>query len=362
VQADGDGIAHVTLTMPDLNAGVHSLLFSGHGADGVGVTQRTLLELPGRPTRSYATYLGGFSPELADIPANEREDQIDVTVDGVPLGTYRVDEEGGVLVHVPVIVPTATGDLPVITATSRATGKVTSREFDPVPVVSGIWATSGADAAVDIGNSDVQVKGIVHSNGGTRLTGVGHDLTGGTEYVTRFQNWSVATQFTPGPRRVTPTRATPATARIEDYRPGGATSSIASYHAVDSSACKFGWWTPSPFHKLTGIVYVPCNVNLTGFGTTIDATIAAEGRIVVTGTGMTVRPSAASIALFSAATGPDAVTIRGAGNTIAGTIIAPAGTVTVTTGAALTTIHGGVLADTVRIYGPSTRIDIEARR
>lgn len=121
--ADAQGVLSATITVPDVGAGVHSVVFEGEGADGVALEHRLMVDVPGRPVDSYSTYLCCFGSEPEALDHDAAEERVDVTVDGVDWGTYTPDEHGGLLVTLPVIDRLADPSPLLISATSRLTDR-----------------------------------------------------------------------------------------------------------------------------------------------------------------------------------------------------------------------------------------------
>ncbi|MEX2586677.1 MAG: hypothetical protein WD602_01610, partial [Actinomycetota bacterium] len=210
------------------------------------------------------------------------------------------------------------------------TGKVLTESINPIPSVAALWATIQGPSALEITGAGTKATGLVHSDGNLSITGSDMQLTAGVEYGANLTTELLGTNtIDPAPRQVEP-GGSPITRQIEDFRPGGeiAQQAGANYHAIDALSCVGGVWTPAPGAVPSGIVYVPCDVNLSAVGSQIDATIAAEGKITITGADITVQPSIEDMpALVTAATGADAVVILGANVKLGGTVFAPQGTV-----------------------------------
>lgn len=151
----------------------------------------------------------------------------------------------------------------------------------------------------------------------------------------------------------------PAGPVLADYRPGGpvATSGVA-YRAIPASACRAGVWTPAAGEQLTGTVYVPCAVQITGGS--IAATIAADGPVRIAGSGTRVGPATAGApAIVTAAAGTDAVLITGANVAVSGAVRAAAGPVRIAGTAAV--LECGVVATNMTLTGANTAARMTAR-
>jgi hypothetical protein len=352
VTADAEGVVTTTVRMPAaLNPGVHRLQLEGQGAGDVQVTRQALLRVPGRPTGEYTTYLCCFSPEPERIEADASQEHVTVTVGGVEIATLLPDEDGGVLVHVPSVERLRDPSALVIEARSDLTGATIRELVNPIPSAPSLWATSSGDNAVNVAGSGFEATGRVHSEGGLRIRGSGTALRGGTEYGTRLDAVGGSLTVQPPAARVAQGQGSPPVPDIADYRPGGtiATSGV-PYTAIAPKACLNGVWTPTAQASLTGIVYVPCAVLLTGSGQAINATLVAEGTITIEGSRLTIGTDVAGRpSLLSAARSQDAVRISGPGITLIGTAYAPLGTVRVTGSDAI--MRCGVVAASISIEG-----------
>ena len=104
------------------------------------------------------------------------------------------------------------------------------------------------------------------------------------------------------------------------------------------------------------LVYVPCAVVLTAPGS-VAATIAAEGSITVAASTVSVRPTGLDApALVSGQN----VVLSGAGASVGGMLLAPAGAVTVSGSGAV--VRCGIVARTVAVVGAKSQITVDDRR
>jgi hypothetical protein len=356
--ADADGTVTTAVTVPELNAGVHALQADGEGAGGVQVTKQVLLDVAGRPSGEYATYLCCFTPAATDVAPDAPREQVVVTVGGLELGTYTPDEDGRVLVKIPSVDRLTDPSALVISGRSTLTGKVVTKSVSPIPTTPALWATGAADTALSVTGSGFTADGRVHSEGGAQLTGARLSATGGTEYGSRLVTVGAGQTFTPAPVRVAAGQGAPAGAPITDYRPGGpvATSGVA-YRAIPASACRGGTWSPAAGEQLTGVVYVPCGVQLSGVAA---ATVAAEGPVRVVGSGVRVGPATPGApAIVTGATGTDAVTVTGTAVAVSGAVRAPVGAVRITGSNAV--LECGIVADTIAVTGSGAAARMTAR-
>jgi hypothetical protein len=348
-QADQDGSVQTSFTLPNLNAGVHTLEVEGVGAGGVKVTQQVLLDIPGRPTGEYSAYLCCFEPEPEVISPDAPQEDVEVTIAGISLGTYQPDEDGGVLVHVPTIDRLRDSSALVVEATSKVTGKVVRQLLNPIPSAPSLWATGTGTDAVTISGNSFTATGRVHSEGGIQLTGSGATLRGGVEYDKDIKISGRTPIVDPVPVKTTAGQGTPPAQAIQDYRPQGRIAASGQpYRAVPQSACQNGVWTPKP-KDVAGVVYVPCAVVLTGGGT-FDATIAAEGPITIAGNGTVVGPTTAGApSLITGSSADIAIAVSGSRVTIRGTAYAINGTAR---GAGVGfTVQCGIVASRIAISG-----------
>lgn len=325
VVAETDGSVDTTISVPNVSPGIHRIELRGEGAGGVQVTQQILVDVEGRPSGGYTTYIKGFTT----APENSLEawdpEFVDVHVGDVRLGTFQVDEHGGVLVTIPVLGNPLAADEVTIRAVSQTSGKSITEIVRPIPMIASLWALSPSSESLSIVGSGFQADGLVHSEAGVVLAGSGAKLLGGAEYVTNWRSVSSkGSTVNPTPVKVQAGQGAPLTSPIADYRPGGSVASTAStYRAVPKSQCIDGMWRARSGD--VGVVYVPCGVV---FGKSGDypATYAAEGRIVIKGTSVAIGPtdSSSPIALVSGATGK-AVELVGSGVTVRGQTSAIAG-------------------------------------
>ena len=182
VTADADCVVTTTVTVPAVGAGVRALQADGEGAGGVQVAEQLLLDVAGRPSGEYATYLCFFSPAPRQPGARRAREQVGVTVGGVPLGTFTPDETGGVLVRVPSVDRLTDPSTLVISGRSTLTGKVVTKSVSPIPTTPALWAAGTGTAALSVIGAGFTTNGLVHTEGGGALTGARIALTGGTEY------------------------------------------------------------------------------------------------------------------------------------------------------------------------------------
>lgn len=349
VTADANGRVDTTITVPDVTPGVHRLVLSGEAASGSQLSQEVLIRVPGRPTGSYTTYLTGFAPRPDTPTPNTPLEMVNVTVNGSPLGAFQADSFGGVLVSVPSVDLGRTGEV-TITGTSVTTGKVVTEVVNPIPTRPALWATSTEADAIHVQGSRFRTGGLVHAEGSVTLAGSSNVLTGGLEHGRSLNILGTQNIINPAAVKTPPGQGSPRPATIADYRPGGKIAKKGpNYTAIPASACINGTWTPGAPRAVSGIVYVPCNVHLSVAGV-YRATIAAEGTITTTPSGITVGRGAAAPgaqALVSGSTG-SAITLIGAETIVLGQTSAP-GTILVT--GARTRLGCGAVGAKIRVQG-----------
>lgn len=224
-----------------------------------------------------------------------------------------------------------------------------------------LWAMSASADALSFSRSIVKTNGLVHSEGAISIKKSKGKLTGGVEYGSTLTRKATKIKFRPAAVKVVPGQGHPAGPVIADYRPGGAAAVAAdSYTAVDPADCTDGSWSPSRKVTFTGIVYVPCNLAITGGkNRSIDATFVAEGKILVSGTRLTVGPAAAGPSLVSGATGASAILVKGAKVTTRGIVFAPAGQVRIAKTASV--LICGVQAQTIAVTRSSVKVPMPKR-
>lgn len=132
----------------------------------------------------------------------------------------------------------------------------------------------------------------------------------------------------------------------------------AAYTVIDRSECQLGIWRPAPGRQLTGIVYVPCAVEIVAGNSTVRALIAAEGPIGVTGQAVTIEPDRPGLpALVTAAEGNGAIRLTGSNLKVTGTLFAPRG------GIQFTGVGGvfrcGAVASTIRVLGAANHFVVD---
>lgn len=355
VTADENGIVRTTVRLPDVAAGVHTLEFQGESETGAAVHKRARVDVAGRPSGagSWGAYLCCFDPRSGPEVAPE---QVEISYLGRVVDTVTTDEDGGVFVQLPLLDLLSHAGPIEVSARSIRTSATVVTSVNPVPTVPGLWATGDGSDALQIRGRGTTVEGRAHSDGGIVVSGSGHVLTGGSEYVSTLAVQGGGHQ-TPGATQVAAGDA-PAVASLADYRPGGSRAVGASYSAIPASSCRGGTWTVRAQDVPAGVVYVPCGVDVTGTGG-VRATLAAEGPIRISGSGVTVSPGVTGApSLITASDEASAVAVVGRSASLVGTVVAPAG------GVQLSGDDGsyrcGVLARTIDLSGSDISVPVRS--
>lgn len=349
VLADDAGIVATDLVLPDLNPGVHTIVFSGETAAGTSLRKTVRVEYPGRPSGdTYATYLCCF-----DLPAGESPDPVTVSYLGEEVMDLVPDEDGGVLVEVPLL------NLPFgpfeheIVVRSEKTGEMLTEVIRPVPSVTGIWVTGSAADAFSVSGNDASVEGLVHSDGGVVIAGHAPRLPHGVEFATELRVGG--SDPVVGPTRQMEPGGLPPAARLADYRPDGdlAHERAGEYHGVPALACVDGVWRVDADQVPEGLVYVPCGVAVTGPGVA-GATIAAEGPVTVSSRSVTiVPPRGFDPAVVS---GGD-VAVSGRDVTLGGAVVARSGAVSLS--GRKPAVRCGIVAQRVAMSGTAATVTVD---
>lgn len=362
--ADASGRVQTTVTVPDVNPGVHQLEVNGEAVGGRFLTDQILIRVAGRPSGFYRTYLCCFQPTPWEgMPPGTVTETISITAGGVTFGDFPTDPDGGVQVPMqPTLDGLRHAEPLVIEGTGGVSGKKAREVVNPIPTAPSLWATSTAADAIAVTGARFSADGRVHSEGGIELRGAAPVLTGGVEYGTVLDSADVSKTITPPAVRTASGQGDPAVPQMEQYRPGPASLLSRSYRAISKSDCVNGAWTPPAGMVLTGVVYVPCGLTLTRPGI-YGAAFAAEGPITISGSKATVgqplpagagRPS-----LITAAAGANGIRVTGADITLLGQALAPAGQVQVS--GARVALGCGVVASRITVSGADSAARMSAR-
>ena len=205
---------------------------------------QVLIEVDGRPVggEAYATYFDGFVPG---------EDVV-VTFGGLELYTVEANQDGGVVVDVPMVDPIAPSSV-TIEAVGLTSGVRVSETVSPVPSSAALWATGSGPDALRVTGSPV-IVGPVHSEGGITASGSG-SFAVGVEYVTTLST-SGSVSIDPAVQVAAGTPA-PAVADLDRT-----IDSLTADVVIEGSACSTGQWHPQAADLQVGVVRVRCGVDL----------------------------------------------------------------------------------------------------
>lgn len=299
-----DGKVTGPLVLPAADPGVQVFEVRGSTAGGAALGHDLRLTYPGSPmlNQDYTFYVDGFESSLASQPTRYDPEDVIVRIVGTTAQlTYEADPQGGLLVTLPMPATWPAQGYQV-TLTGSRSGTVRSARLDPEQAVKvdGLWASADD---LRITGADAQVKLLVHGERSVRLGGANGRYTGGVEYVSDL-NAHRSAVIDPVPLKIPEGEKTPPVLKVASYRPGGAeaVAAGAKYTAVSSAACINGTWTPKA-DELTGVVYVPCSVVVSGVGLSASVTIAAEGSVKVEAPGAVLAPAARSGAVVVAGGG-----------------------------------------------------------
>ncbi len=341
-----DGRVTGPLTLPAAGPGVQVFEVRGHTVAGTALGHDLRLTYPGSPQlgEDYTFYVDGFEGALPTDPTRYDPEDVVVRLVGTTAAlTYQADPQGGVLVTLPM--PEAWPAAGVsVTLTGSRSGAVRSARLDPEQAVkvNGLWAfadnlqITGARATVEL---------LVHGERSVRLGGADGRYTGGVEYVADL-NAHRSAVVTPAPLKIPEGERTPPVLAVSSYRPGAveAAAAGAQYRAVSSASCVNGTWRPAA-DELTGVVYVPCAVVVSGTGLKATVTLAAEGAVTVEGSAAVLKPAGRS----------GAVVVAGAGVHISGDNVSVQGPLFSGAGIKLTgstqTLYCGAVGRSVQVSG-----------
>jgi len=268
--ADSGGEVAGTITIPtELTPSVHRVVFEGTNGNSPRSIE-VLIEIDGRPVGgdTYATYFEGFVA-FEDVA---------VIYGGLEWFTSEANQDGGIVVDVPMVNPIGPATVR-IEATGLTSGTTGTVDVIPVPSSSALWATSDVFDAIRVSGSPT-IDGAVHSEGGIKASGSGSfdngaelvgdlDVSGSVEIdpVVQVEAGAVA----PVPVELAATVA-------------GLVATV----EIAASECSGGRWEPDSDDLVSGVVYVPCDVELKGsrLDGPIGATIIADGEIKISGSGV----------------------------------------------------------------------------
>ncbi|KRF34082.1 hypothetical protein ASG94_15175 [Nocardioides sp. Soil805] len=299
-----DGKVTGPLVLPAADPGVQVFEVRGQTAGGAALGHDLRLTYPGSPTvnQDYTFYVDGFESSLPADPTRYDPEDVVLRILGTTAAlTYHADPQGGLLVTLPMPEAWPAGGYEV-TLTGSRSGVVRSARLDPEQAieVGGLWASADD---LQITGAEAQVRLLVHGERSVRLGSANGRYTGGVEYVADL-NAHRSAVIDPAPLKVPEGEKTPPVLTVSSYRPGGteAVAAGATYTAVSPAACVNGTWTPKAT-DLTGVVYVPCSVLVSGTGLSASVTLAAEGSVKVEAPAAVLKPAARSGAVVVAGGG-----------------------------------------------------------
>lgn len=195
--------------------------------------------------------------------------------------------------------------------------------------------------------------GRLVAGGAVRVSGAGHQLTGGVTYGTQFSNSGAGNTINPPPIKGNPISAAPVdfAAWLPDgpiaKANGAAAYTNVSTNCVGSGAARV--WAPSATLP-PGVYYADCRINITGVNRVYNATFVSTIDIVVSGSGLNITGYTANVSLF----GKTGITISGAAISTSGQIQS-LGPVLISGAGG---VHrSGVLATTLTLAGAGTRLE-----
>lgn len=228
------------------------------------------------------------------------------------------------------------------TTTSALSGFTVAR---PVAV----WAnsTSATESLTWTGGSG-RIEGRIHANGRLSVGGATKAL-GETTYAGVLDANIDKQYFTPDPRR-TEVLPYPRTWSVADHRPGGPVAAEVgpAYHDM-SDRCSAGSWHDVQSALPSGVYYASCDIRLNGSQIGGDVTLVSEGSIAISGSRPAFTPYLDGLLLLAGASGDKAVDLAASGSKFLGTIVAPAGQVSIS--GADNRLFCGVIGDRIRITG-----------
>ena len=216
-----------------------------------------------------------------------------------------------------------------------------------------VWINNRTDwKALYWSGSYNEIKGLVHSNAGFKVTGSNNKVSGRAEYGTT--TYLHGSKNAVAPVKV-PAADPPFAFNFADYKPGGRAALAAEKYTDATSICKsqgkFKWPYPLP---LKGLIYVPCDVYISGSYVRGTATIVSTGKIHVSGSGINLQPAVDGLLFLSDRAGEDAIDLSGSGSRFAGYVIAPRGEIDVS-GSCLE-LTCGIVADKFKLSGSKITI------
>jgi RHS repeat-associated protein/uncharacterized repeat protein (TIGR01451 family) len=224
---------------------------------------------------------------------------------------------------------------------------------------AAIWANSTTNSPqFSWSGSHNRITGIVHSNGDLRVTG-SDNRADTAEYAGVLDVRGASTNLVASPSKVGQVEM-PVSFRAADYAPGGSGTAALSADSYfdESSKCS----SPTSTFAISGanrelapgVYYVPCNVSVSGTNLRGQVTIAATGKVSVSGSGHNLRSYADGLLFLSGAAGNNILELSGSGSTYSGTAFAGRGEVHIS-GSGLT-YNGGIFADRIKLSGSGLQL------
>lgn len=342
--AGADGVVTGPLTLPAAQPGVQLLEVRGSTATGAWIGHDLRLTYPGSPQlgQDYTFHVDGFEKRPAYIESTWTPEKVTITYAGIPLPSQSVDREGGLLLTVPIPDNWPDGPLEVVVTGQRSGVERRVRlDADNTADATGLWALtgdlrmSGARAAVEL---------LTHGEKDVRLMGADSRFDGGVEYVGDL-DVAPNVDIDPAPLKVPEGGKTPRVLAVSAFRPGGpaAVAAGADYRDVPASACVDGTWTATAA-DLYGVIHVPCSVLVTGSGTDVAVTLAAEGRVTIESAGLGLAPAGSGAVVVAG----DSVHVAADDVTLGGSVFSARG---VQFSGARQTLLCGAVGASVRVSG-----------
>jgi len=132
VVADGNGNINTLITLPPEVPGVHIIELRGNAASGAAISQEIRVNYSGEPAGDgdYSVYLPGFNPNIGD---DEKSEKVFIDYADQTFGPYIPDENGGVLVRVPLLGQAGAIKIRAHSETTKKIVEETIRVIDTTP-------------------------------------------------------------------------------------------------------------------------------------------------------------------------------------------------------------------------------------
>ncbi len=219
---------------------------------------------------------------------------------------------------------------------------------------ASVWATSSDDKALWVSGSRNSFEGLTNSNGGIKVTGSHHEFTGGTQFVSQMSVAGSSTVVDPAASQVTAS-GFPYVFDVADYEPGGpgAVAAGSAYFPIEAASCSHGSWSPDE-PLVSGLYWVPCDVQISGSDVAGQVTIVATGKIHVAGSSAQLTPFVDGLLFLSTSVDDHAIDLSGSSESFGGALFAPNGGVQLS--GHDDSLACGVLAETVRVSGSDNTV------